>query len=102
MSHHDDEPQVYFENGWEALADYIIFLAVQDYQISRRKLRRNPDHKTAARTVRELERFFRSRWFSILTDADGNKLLERLKREATSEEKKTKINGEESVNAVSE
>ena len=81
MSHHDDEPQVYYENGWEALADYIIFRAVLDYQICRQKVRRYPDHKTAARTVREVERFFRSRWFSILTDADGNKLLERLKRE---------------------
>ena len=93
MSHHDDEPQVYFENGWEALADYIIFLAVQDYQISRRKLRRNPDHKTAARTVRELERFFRSRWFSILTDADGNKMLERLKWEEASRDRETKKQG---------
>ena len=79
MNNRDEELQDYFENGWEALAGFIIFRAIQDYEICRRKLRRNPDHKTAARTVRELERFFRSRWFSILTDTDGNKLLERLK-----------------------
>ena len=31
--------------------------------------------------IREVEMFFRSRWFCQLTDIDGYKLLEKLKEE---------------------
>ena len=31
--------------------------------------------------IREVERFFRSRWFQMLTDTDGRMILENLKKE---------------------
>ena len=44
-------------------------------------LYRRPDRESARLMVRDVERFFRSAWFSCLTGLDGRKVLERLKGE---------------------
>jgi len=68
--------------NWEDLANAIILQAAEDYRICRRRIRRWPDQKEAQAMIREVERFFRSRWFCQLTDADGVRILDELKKES--------------------
>ena len=68
-------------SNWEALANAIILQAVEDYRKCRRKVRRKPGQVEAQKMIREVEAFFRSQWFKQLTEADGNMILEGLKRE---------------------
>ena len=67
-------------NGWEALAQAIILQAVEDYRKCRRLVRRKPGQTEAQKMIREVEAFFRSRWFCQLSDADGSMILEQLKK----------------------
>lgn len=64
------------------LAHGIILQAVKDYRTARHKLKQNPRYEPARAMKRECERFFRSDWFSVLTDLDGEELIHRLNREA--------------------
>ena len=66
---------------WEDLAEAIIMQAVTDYRKARRRVRHFPDQKGAQATIKEVERFFRSRWFAQLTDIDGEMLIKKLREE---------------------
>ena len=66
---------------YENLANGIVLRAVDDYRDALRDLRVNPSYPDALRTVSEVERFFRSDWFSVLTSVDGLVLLEKLQKE---------------------
>ena len=66
---------------YENLANGIVLRAVDDYRDALRDLRVNPSYPDALRTVSEVERFFRSGWFSVLTSVDGVLLLEKLQKE---------------------
>ena len=55
---------------YEVLANAIIVRAVDDY-----RSRSDPD------AVKEIERFFLSEWFRVLSKADGNKILCKLREE---------------------
>ena len=68
--------------GYQALANGIIEQAVKDYRAALKILRRHPDSKAAMATVMEVERFFHSSWFAVLTDIDPDYLIERLRKEA--------------------
>ena len=67
--------------NWEELANGIVLQAVKDYRASRRRSRKRKTAREARMRIREVEMFFRSRWFCQLTDIDGYKLLEKLKEE---------------------
>jgi hypothetical protein len=54
---------------------------VEDYRKCRRKVRRKPGQVETQKMIREVEAFFRSRWFKQLSEADGNMILEGLKKE---------------------
>ena len=69
------------EDPYENLANAIIVQAAKDYQKALRQLRRNPKYTAAAYTKQEVERFFHSQWFQMLTDTDGRMILENLKKE---------------------
>lgn len=56
---------------YQLLANAIIIQAVKDYRRTK-----NPDER------KELERFFRSGWFSFLCNLDGDALLAQLQKEA--------------------
>ena len=68
---------------YESLANAIIIQAVKDYRNALRQQRRSPNYSKAAGRLHEIERFFHSRWFGILTDADPDYLLDRIAREET-------------------
>lgn len=66
---------------YEELANAIVLKAVEDYRRALRKLRRCEDNINALLTVHEVEQFFRSEWFSVLCNLDGEKLIGQLKGE---------------------
>lgn len=66
---------------YENLANGIVLRAVEDYRDALRDLRVNPSYPDALRTVSDVERFFHSGWFSVLTSLDGVVLMERLRKE---------------------
>lgn len=66
---------------YEELANAIVEQAAKDYREMRRKLKRNPNDMVARGQMGEVVRFFHSRWFGILTDANPDYILEQLKEE---------------------
>jgi hypothetical protein len=68
-------------NGYQALANGIIEQAVKDYREALRKLKKHPDDKAAMKEATELEDFFRSSWYGVLTQVDPDHLIDRLRKE---------------------
>ena len=67
--------------NYENLANAIILQAVKDYRVALKCLKVNPRNKTALADKEEIERFFRSGWFSVLTSVDGEMLIRSLQME---------------------
>ncbi len=67
--------------NYENLANAIILQAVKDYRVALKCLKVNPRNKTALANKEEIERFFRSGWFSVLTSVDGEMLIRSLQME---------------------
>lgn len=66
------------------LANGIVIQAVDDY---RRLLRGKPiqGNLKGYVSIKECEKFFLSEWFYILTNVDGQTILDRLRREYADE-----------------
>lgn len=67
--------------NYEDLANAIILQAVKDYRLSLKALKANPGNKSALADKDEVERFFRSQWFTVLTSIDGETLIRSLIQE---------------------
>ena len=57
-------------NPYENLANAIVLQAVKDYRLTDDEVE-----------LAEIERFFRSDWFGVLTDVDPEYLIRRLRKE---------------------
>ena len=68
--------------GTQALANAIIIQATKDYRHAIQALKRNPRNQAAMAEAMEIEMFFHSSWYKVLTDLDPNYLLNRLRKEA--------------------
>jgi hypothetical protein len=66
---------------YENLANAIILQAVADYRDTLARLGRFPYDCDSQRTQIEIERFFRSNWFSALTSIDPEALIKKLRSE---------------------
>lgn len=66
---------------WHSLANAIVISAAKDYRSALRRLRRRPNSQTAKTEINDLERFFRSDWYKVLTNVDGEMLIQKLKEE---------------------
>ena len=66
---------------YENLANAIILQAVKDYQMALKCLKNNPRDKVSLSDKNEIERFFRSQWFTALTTVDGEMLIASLNME---------------------
>ena len=66
---------------YENLANRIIIQAADDYRSALRKLSRNPYSENAKVRKKEIELFFRSDEFRMLTRVDCEMLIRRLKSE---------------------
>ena len=58
----------------QRLSNAIVIQAAKDYRIA---IEKGDDY-----ALLELERFFRSPWFYLLTNADGEYIMEQLRRRA--------------------
>lgn len=67
--------------NYENLANAIILQTVKDYRMALKSLRANPRNRTAMADKNEMEMFFRSGWFTVLTSVDGEMLLRSLQTE---------------------
>lgn len=67
--------------NYEKLANAIILQAVKDYRAAKKKLKKQPRNKDAEIMINDTERFFRSDWFTALTDVDGALILRKLQEE---------------------
>lgn len=67
--------------NYEKLANDIILQAVKDYRAAKKKLKKQPTNKDAEIMIKDTERFFRSDWFTALTDVDGSVILRKLQEE---------------------
>ena len=61
-------------NPYEELANAIILQAVKDYRLT-----------DDERELQEIERFFRSGWFGVLSKVDPEFLIKELRREKRSD-----------------
>ena len=66
---------------YENLANAIILQAVKDYRMALKSLKVNSRNRTAQADKAEIERFFRSQWYSALTDVKGEMLIRSLQKE---------------------
>ena len=69
------------EDPYERLANAIVLQAVADYRVALKKIKAHPKNREAISEALEIEKFFRSGWYSILTDVDGEYLIRRLQDE---------------------
>ena len=67
--------------NYENLANAIILQAAKDYRMALKSLKANPRNRTAMADKDEIERFFRSGLFSVLTSIDGEMLIRSLQME---------------------
>nr|DAV46427.1 MAG TPA: hypothetical protein [Caudoviricetes sp.] len=67
--------------NYENLANAIILQAVKDYRTALNCLAMNPNNRSARYDKAEVERFFRSQWYSALTSVDGEMLIRSLQEE---------------------
>lgn len=65
---------------YQALANTIVELAVKDYKKALKQHYRFPDNEDYAAEVNSVERFFRSGWYGMLTDLDGEHLITGVRR----------------------
>ena len=65
---------------YQALANAIVELAVKDYKKALKQHYRFPDNEDYAAEVKSVERFFRSGWYGMLTDLDGEYLMTGVRR----------------------
>ena len=65
----------------ENIANAIVICAAKDYRRALRRLKKDPENKKALSCKAEVEEFFHSGWFTLLTHADGDYILEQLRLE---------------------
>lgn len=66
---------------YEDLASAIVYQAVSDYRCAKKILKRKPHHRKLLAIVADIEKFFRSDWYRILTKINGEMLLDLLEKE---------------------
>ena len=69
------------EDLYERLANAVVLQAVSDYRVALKKIKAHPKNREAISEALEIEKFFRSGWYSQLTDVDGEYLIRRLQDE---------------------
>ena len=71
------------ENPYEKLANAIVLQAVSDYRAALKKVKKNPKNRDAIDEALQIEKFFRSEWYQVLTSVDGEYLIDRLQKEVS-------------------
>ncbi len=69
------------EDPYERLANAIVIQAAEDYRAALKRIKRNPKNRDAVDEALQIERFFRSGWYQVLTSVDGEYMIRRLQEE---------------------
>ena len=69
------------EDPYERLANAIILQAVSDYRVALKKIKAHPKNRDAINEALEIEKFFRSGWYQMLTGVEGEFLIRKLQDE---------------------
>ena len=67
--------------AYEKLATSIIEQALRDYRHARRNILQKYDVINSGSRIREIQRFLKSSWFRLLSNLDGEKLIELMENE---------------------
>jgi hypothetical protein len=67
---------------YENLANAIVAQAARDYLTALRRLKKNPENRTAMDEAMRLENFFHSGWYGVLTSIDPDYLIRKLREKA--------------------
>ena len=68
-------------NPYENLANAVIVQAAEDYRKALRKIKKAPENREAMDEALQIERFFRSAWYQVLTSVDGEFLIWSIREE---------------------
>ena len=63
------------------LANAIVIQAAKDYRKALKTLKRYPRYEPAKAVEAEVEDFFRSDWYRMLTSVDAEMLMRKIRRE---------------------
>lgn len=66
---------------YEELGKAVVLQAVDDYRDAVKKLSHGRKNTAAEQMKKECERFFKSEYFNVFTQLDGNALLSQLEKE---------------------
>lgn len=69
------------KDAYENLANAIVAQAAKDYKRALLRLKAVPDNQNAQEDVAELEAFFRSGWYGLLTSLNGDLLMKQIRAE---------------------
>lgn len=69
----------YGSDPYQNLANAIVAQAAQDYLSALKRLKKNPRNRTAMDEALQMEKFFHSGWYEILTDVDPDYLIRKLR-----------------------
>lgn len=71
------------ENPYEKLTNAIVLQAVSDYRAALKNVKKNPKNRDAINGALQIEKFFQSEWYQVLTSVDGEYLIDRLRKEVS-------------------
>ena len=69
------------EQQYEMLAAAIVEQALRDYRRARMNILKKYDVINSGIRIREIQKFFKSRWFRFLSELDGEKFIELMENE---------------------
>ena len=69
------------EQQYEMLSAAIIEQALRDYRRARINILKKYDVINSRIRIREIQKFFKSRWFRFLSELEGEKLIELMENE---------------------
>lgn len=68
--------------GCQSLGEAVVLQAVKDYRAALRALRRDPNDRIADGKAQDIESFFRTGLFLMVSRLDPDDLIRRLRKEA--------------------
>lgn len=64
---------------YQNLANAIVAQAAEDYLSALKRLKKNPRNRTAMDEAMQMEKFFHSGWYGVLTGVDPDYLIRKLR-----------------------
>ena len=75
----------YENEPYKRLANEVVLQAVKDYRSVLRKLRWSKEQEKAWNQMKQIETFFKSKYYGMLTELNSENLMKKLKEECTDE-----------------